>query len=260
MKEVARNVTKSNALVEASYKLTLNEQRLIILSLSHIDSRKIIPKEITITAEEFSRTYGIPMHKAYEELREATDNLYERDIQTYDGRQKERFRWVERVKYHTGQGVVSINFTRSVAPYISMIHRNFTSYPMNNVSSLRSVYSIRLFEMLMQYKTTGVFIVDVERFKERLEVQDKYPRFYDLKRRIIDPAVNELETKSELEIKWRPHLKKGKTIVQLRFDFKPTQQMRLDLPQDADTLPDLDAAVPPEPRKTALLGVLGTAS
>ncbi|KAF0190555.1 MAG: plasmid replication protein [Gammaproteobacteria bacterium] len=232
MAETALKVTKSNALVEASYRLTLNEQRLVILSLAHIDSRKPIPAEIRITAEEFSETYQIPIHKAYEELREATDNLYERDIQTYDGREKERFRWVEKVKYHNGKGYVTINFTRSVAPYISMIHRNFTSYPMNNVSSLRSVYSIRLFEMLMQYKSTGILIIDVEEFKERLEITEKYPRFYDLKRRIIDPAVNELETKSELIIKWRPNLKKGKSIVQLRFEFKPAQQLRLDLPPD----------------------------
>jgi plasmid replication initiation protein len=93
----------------------------------------------------------------------------------------------------------------------------------------------------MQYKSTGILIIDVEEFKERLEITEKYPRFYDLKRRIIDPAVNELETKSELIIKWRPNLKKGKTIVQLRFEFKPAQQLRLDLPADKNV-----AALPRE--------------
>ncbi|WP_171261814.1 replication initiation protein [Acinetobacter baumannii] len=87
-----KNVTKSNDLVMAAYKLTLNEQRLLLAAISQIDPRKPMPRPISITAQDFSEQYGIPLKHAYEALKEATSALYERDIKTFDGRYKSRFR------------------------------------------------------------------------------------------------------------------------------------------------------------------------
>lgn len=54
-------VTKHNGLIEASYKLTLNEQRLVLLCISQLDPRKPLPKEnlFTITAKDFASMFGI---------------------------------------------------------------------------------------------------------------------------------------------------------------------------------------------------------
>ena len=46
-------ITKSNHLVEASYSLTLQEQRLILSCLAKVDSRNEAPKEITLSAQEY---------------------------------------------------------------------------------------------------------------------------------------------------------------------------------------------------------------
>lgn len=99
-----KNVTKSNDLVKAAYKLSLNEQRLLLAAISQIDPRKPMPRPISITAPDFSDQYGIPLKHAYEALKEATSSLYERDVKTYDGRYKSRFRWVDRVDYLDGGG------------------------------------------------------------------------------------------------------------------------------------------------------------
>ena len=103
MDESNLTITKSNYLIEASYKLTLNEQRLILACIAQLDSRKPMPNgKLTVRATDFADTYGIPEHKAYEYLEEATTKLFERDIKTYDGRSHQRFRWVDWVKYHDG--------------------------------------------------------------------------------------------------------------------------------------------------------------
>jgi hypothetical protein len=79
-------VSKSNHLIEAGYKLTLNEQRLILTAISKLDGRKPFPKdnEFIITAQEFSKAFDIPIKQAYENLENASSRLYERDIKTYD--------------------------------------------------------------------------------------------------------------------------------------------------------------------------------
>jgi hypothetical protein len=50
------SVTKSNYLVDASYKLTAQAQKLVLACLAKIDSRKDVPKEITITSQAHQPT------------------------------------------------------------------------------------------------------------------------------------------------------------------------------------------------------------
>ena len=213
-------VTKHNSLIEASYKLTLNEQRLILVCIAKLDGRKPLPKDnlFVITAKEFSETFGIDEKHAYTALDEASSSLYERDIKTYDGKYRDRFRWVSGVRYHDQEGKVTLGFSNWIAPYLTMLHERFSSYKLKQIASLKSIYSIRLIEFLMQFKATGKLIIELEKFKERLEIKNEYQRFYDLKRRVIEPAVNELSEKSNLTIKWKS-IKLGRSIKQLEFKF-----------------------------------------
>jgi plasmid replication initiation protein len=213
-------ITKHNCLIEASYKLTLNEQRLVLLCIARLDTRKPLPKEniFTITAKEFAKTFGIEEKHAYEALDEAASALYDRDIKTYDGKYRERFRWICGIKYHDNEGKVTLGFSTWITPYLTMLHERFSSYKLKQIAGLKSIYSIRLLEFLMQFKATGKLIIELDRFKERLELKDEYKRFYNLRMRVIEPAIKELTEKSHLLINWKP-IKSGKTIKQLEFIF-----------------------------------------
>ena len=165
-----KNVTKSNDLVMAAYKLTLNEQRLLLAAISQIDPRKPMPRPISITAQDFSEQYGIPLKHAYEALKEATSALYERDIKTFDGRYKSRFRWVDRVDYLDGGGETKLFFTVHVQPYLVHLNQRFTTYELKRIADLTSTHSIRLFELLQQFRSTGFYRVSVAEFRELLEL------------------------------------------------------------------------------------------
>lgn len=214
-------VTKHNSLVEASYKLTLNEQRLLLVCISKLDPRNLLPKNnlFTVTAKEFSEIFGIEEKHSYKSLEDAATTIYDRDIKTHDGGSRERFRWVYYVKYHDDEGKITLGFSPIITPYLSMLHEKFTSYKLTQVSRLKSIYSIRLFEMLISFKTTGKFIIGVSKFKKLLEIENQYARFFDLKRWVIDPAIKELQCKSNLKI-YLKLIKKGRKIENLFFTFK----------------------------------------
>jgi plasmid replication initiation protein len=214
-------VAKANALVQASYKLSLNEQRLVLACVAQLDSRKLLPKDnlFTLTAADFAETYGITVDQAYEALNEASNSLYERDVKLFDGKVKERFRWVYHVKYYQGESKVCLGFSQTIMPYLTMLNKQFTSYQMANVAKLRSTYSIRLYEFLIQYKSTGKLIIKLDDLKQRLELDGQYSRFSNMKMRILDPAVKELKEKSSLVIDWRA-IKKGRTVDRLEFTFR----------------------------------------
>jgi plasmid replication initiation protein len=228
-----KNVTKSNDLVMAAYKLTLNEQRLLLAAISQIDPRKPMPRPISITAQDFSEQYGIPLKHAYEALKEATSALYERDIKTFDGRYKSRFRWVDRVDYLDGGGETKLFFTVHVQPYLVHLNQRFTTYELKRIADLTSTHSIRLFELLQQFRSTGFYRVSVAEFRELLELGPSYERYSNLKLKVIDPAIAELREKSGLLIELKTE-KKGRAINRLIFTFRDDDQMKLNFPDLVD--------------------------
>lgn len=224
-------VTKSNHLVEAGYKLSLDEQRLILTAISRLDGRKPMPRHnaFTITAQEFSSMFDVPVNQAYESLDNAASRLYERDIKTYDGKHKtrERFRWVDGVKYWDGEGKVTLNFSNKIIPYLTRLFTQLTSYDLKQISKLNSSYAIRFYELMAQFKSTSVRWIKLDTLKERLELCGQYPRFYDLKRRVIDPSVAEINRTTNLSISWVT-VKEGRVIKGLTFEIKEkTEQLKI---------------------------------
>ena len=216
-------VTKSNHLIEAGYKLSLNEQRLILSVIAQLDGRKPIPKDnyFVITADEFAKNFGIPLKQAYEVLDEAASRLYERDIKAFDknGRTRERFRWVDGVKYWDGEAKVTLSFSQRIIPYLTKLHTELTSYELKQISKLKTSYSIRFYELLIQFRSTGERYISLEKLYERLEITNQYNRFYNLKKRILEPSINDINTSTSLSVEWDV-VKKGKTITGLSFKFK----------------------------------------
>lgn len=215
-------ITKSNYLIEAGYKLSLNEQRLILTAIGYLDGRKPIPKSnlFTITASEFSETFGIPLKQSYEILEDASSRLYERDIKTFDPKAKTRgrFRWVDSVKYWDGEAKVTLSFCTHIIPYLTLLHQQFTTYELKQIVQLKTAYAIRFYELLVQFLKTGERYISLEKLRILLELEEEYKRFFDLKKRIIDPAIHAINESTNLIVEWDVK-RKGRNIVGLIFIF-----------------------------------------
>jgi plasmid replication initiation protein len=213
-------VTKSNYLVEASYSLTLQEQRLILACLSRIDPRKEAPKEVSILASDYAEIMHIDIKNAHRELYKAANKLYDRSIVVSDPEKTEEFRWIQKKAiYHQGEGRVVFTWSDDVLVYISQLQRRFTSYRLHDVVRLGSPYSIRLYELLMQFSATKDRKINLVDFKSLFNLEDKYPLFRDLNKRVIKPAVKEINESSNLVVYYST-IKKGRTVVALQFDFQ----------------------------------------
>jgi plasmid replication initiation protein len=216
-------VTKSNHLVEAGYKLSLNEQRLILSAIARLDGRKPFPKEneFVITAAEFANSYGVPLNQAYETLEDAASRLYERDIKSFDhaAKVRERFRWVDGIKYWYGEAKVTLSFSSKIMPYLTQLHQQFTSYELKQISRLKTSYSIRFYELLVQFLKTEERYISLEQLRMQFELYKQYPRFFDFKKRIIDPSMLEINATTNLTVEWDV-VKKGRTITGLMFVFQ----------------------------------------
>ena len=94
------------------------------------------------------------------------------------------------------------------------------------MANLRSTYAVRLFEWCIQFVDNGWLIIPLDDLVQRLGVA--YTRYADIRRKVIEPAVKELQAKSNLDIKWEP-VKEGRSVKSIRFTFKEQDQRKLDL-------------------------------
>lgn len=215
-------VTKCNHLVEASYKLTLDEQRLLYLTMCQLDPMKPIPKDnyFEIKSEDFCEVFGTDRRLVYDQMKNASNELAERWIRTHDARCHSKIRWVFGVKYHDGEGRVTLGFSPPIIPYLTMLKKQFTSLKISQIAQLKSVYSIRLLEFVMQFKSTGKFVISLEKFRDRLGLKNEYSEFFNLRLRVIEPAITELSKKSDIHIEWKAVRGKGRKVTGLEFTIK----------------------------------------
>lgn len=211
-------VYKSNWLVEAAYKTTLNEQRLILAMIAKVDPKKELPKAFTLSVEEFLTCFpSIGEKNAARELKKAAESLWDRTIIVKDPKRKRWFRWIqERAEYK--DGTVEIMFSNQIVPYLTNLRENFTRYQLSKVSHLKSNYSIRLFELLRQFEFKKERIVSLEELRIMLQIENKYQEFRDLNKWVLKPAINELNKKTQYSIMIHP-LKKLRRVTHIQFYF-----------------------------------------
>ena len=224
---------KSNALVEASYKLTLQEQRFLLLCISRLKSgvdaaSSELQKNLIITAEEYFNSFPDMGRKNAEiQLQEAVDRLWDRSILLKDDEKQEEFRWIQRrAQYLKGEAKVQITFSDSVMPYLTQLQGQFTKVIIKNISRLSRSYSIRIYELLQQFRSTGERIISLDDFRSMLDICDKYQTYKSLNQQLLKPCIDELNLKSDLLVTVET-IKKGRTVVALHFRFKEDKQIKV---------------------------------
>lgn len=241
-------VNMSNALARASHSLSLSEKRIISAALGQTDS---LPAKslmlgqnqgwkVKLTASDYATTFDVSMDTAYDQLKSASDVLFERYIRLVDktprGPKERKFRWVSGVTYHHGEGWVELNFTPEVAPHVLALRRNFTTYKLKQAAAYRSIFTWRLMECFMSWTDSkkhpagvmcGRYSPDIEEFQKAMDAPESCLTDYaQLRRRVIEPAVKELREKGNLLIEWEPE-RKGRKVTKLHFVFKPNPQQSL---------------------------------
>jgi plasmid replication initiation protein len=217
-------VVKSNQVITASYKLTMNEQRIVLACIAKIDCMKELTKDdgVTIRVDEIKDLLQIDdksNNSFYGAMKSAADKLYERSILLDD--EGSRRRWVYEVNYNKHKGDITLYFSPTIIPYLTELKGNFTKYKLEHISKFRSVHSIRIYELLCQYGFIGERELELEELKAILGLEDKYARPSNFISRVIDVAVDEINKYSNIKVAYGIR-KTGKRIthIQLSFDMK----------------------------------------
>ena len=218
-------VVRHNNLNQASYALPLDARRLIISAISKVNSAESIPDEIQIYSDEFAEQWNLKKNNSYTQLKNARKKLFDQVVKVnkIDSGEVWEVRWVDAAAYQDGKGYIVLSFSNRIKPYLSDLKSHFTSYRLNEIRHFRSTHAIRIYELLMQYKKTGWYLVTVADLKHMLNVSDKYKRWAEFKRNVLDVSIKEINTQSNFEISVE-FKRKGRFIHEIYFKIDHKQQ------------------------------------
>lgn len=231
-------VYKSNALIEASYRLSLYEQRIVLACVAQVrrDEPLTDQKLYTVSAQQIADLTGVGLKTAYRHLKAASERLFERRVTLHqapngEGRPAVRLtRWVQTVEYKEEEGMVALRFGTDMVPYLSQLTEQFTRYALADVAKMKSPHATRLYELLCQWRDAGKREISVDWLRTSLQLENRYARIPDLKRWVIQPAVDQINEHSPLWCKWDQR-KTGRRVSHLVFTFGEKKTEKDDMPR-----------------------------
>ena len=210
-------VVKSNRLNSAIQNLSLPELRIVQLAI--VDARETgnglsTDTPLRIDAMRYAEAFETTRQNAYNRMKEAEETLFNRRFTFLDSEGKTvKSRWIQRVRYLDDEGAIELAFTLDVVKGITRLdgaEEFFTQYLLSQTSNLNSVYSVRLYELLIQWKTAGKTpVFELSLFRGQMGLNDgEYKAMCDFKKRVLDLAVNEINEKTDLTVSYTQE-KKG---------------------------------------------------
>ena len=241
-------VSKDNSLIGASYSLGVVEQRLIFLAIIEAREQKTLIEAgglLRIYAQGYAKQFDVEKHTSYEAMKRAVEGLYEAGFAytKMDERSGKighyKSRWVDKIGYIDDLGCVELVFASDVIPLITRLEARYTEYELKQVVGLQSEYAIRLYELIIQWRSVGkTNQISLGELRDKLGLIDEYQRIEAFKRRVLDLAIRQINEHTDITAEYEQH-KQGRVITGFTFRFKPKKNTK-----KADTQTDaIDAGI-----------------
>jgi|JI8StandDraft_1071087.scaffolds.fasta_scaffold34213_4 plasmid replication initiation protein len=255
-------IKKDNRLIEANYKITTNQWRVIISLLGKIRTDDKDFEDYTVNLAELAEFFKVTKSRSfYAEVQQATRDLMDTTIDISMGKRRRYTHFVSFVEYVEGEASILIRFDKALKPYLLNLQNNFTTYELAAVMNFKTSYGIRFYEFLKMRQNMGKggqFYIQysILELKEKLGIAlDQYKYTKDFRVYVIEPALREIHEYSDLNILFEQieYPKKGRAIYGVKIVAEPKKQRMLAI-EDAKDVPSQESQ--PEQRPKAVQALL----
>lgn len=218
------NAAQSNKLIEATYKMSVPAKRVMLMLLGQIHpGQQDISGKIQIHASDYSQKTGISLHQSYVDIKKGCHELMKTIITTRNQKEKstEMCVVVSWMKYHDNEGWLEATFTQWIAPYLHSLSgkKGYTSIRIDEAVKFKRFYTIRLYELLMQWESTGKRYIKIESLRQVFQIENsKYVKFGAFRKYVLEPSIYEINEKTSWDVSWEA-VKTGRKITSISFSF-----------------------------------------
>lgn len=228
-------IVKGNDLIQNSrYKLTLDEQKIILYWCTKIRPNDADFYEYEFDMYDFCDLCGITRNRKNRlNLEKTLVSLQTKNFAIVkpgeDITETTWYTWFSHITFIDKSPKARMAFDPALKPYLLGLKANFTPYWLENILPMKSGYSVRLYELLRSYLNIGECTYTLEEIRERLETE--YDRWDNLKARIIDRAVEEINKYTDIAVEYQA-IRTGHAYTGIRFTV--TRQTRRQIGEKHD--------------------------
>mgnify|MGYP006430554589 CR=1 FL=1 len=251
-------VAKANQLIQGRHDFTTAEQRIFVSMVAELDRSMETFPEQEIRIEDVCKPSGIDPSNLYRRVDEITDNLLDKKVsvrQNDDEGEETRFKKYNvfsTCEYERGSGTVTAKFNDDMASFLLKLKERFTLYLVTVFLRLRSRYSTQIYERLKMRQDLRRLSMSVEALRMGLSIENKYSKFSDLKRSVLERARKELKEKADIYFTYRINRKNNspQSIDFFIHDNEPVIQEILEGNENmSDSLPGCEENGEERPRE-----------
>jgi plasmid replication initiation protein len=227
-KERNMKVYKADELLQkARFTLTITEQRLILYAITKIKPTDTAFTEYEFNLKDFYSVCGISGKESYTEIKKQCISLKSKawwiTVLDENGSEWESaVTWFNTLRTNKKSGKIRIKFHEDMMPYLLELSKQyeetgnyFTSYDFKYILPMKSIYSIRIYELLKSYqKNNKSWWFKFDKLKHILDCVNY--EWYDFKRRVLEPGINEINKFTDLSIEYST-VKDGNKIDEIIF-------------------------------------------
>jgi plasmid replication initiation protein len=225
-------VTQANKLAEASYSMTLEEKRVVLLIVSLVRKEDGDFKTYRIPITDIRDYLNLRSNKLYADIKRVADALMSRVLHIpEEGGGWLKVGWLSSARYvpkgYRGAETASLEvcFSPEMKPYLLELKAHFSSYMLQNVAGLRSFYSIRLYELLQSRRRLKAAMFEVATLRKILKAENKYANYKDFRARVILTAQAELEAKTDLAFEFL-ETRRGRKVMSINFVIRDNHPVK----------------------------------
>jgi plasmid replication initiation protein len=218
-------VYKSNSLIQAAYRLSVNEQRIVLNCIAQINAAEDVTDDVMykVSLHDISQQTGIEINNLYKDFKAAALRLQDRKVRIPAPTTTTKDRvlityWVQTIAYSDSEATIELRFSKDILPYLTQLKEQFTKYKLKHVAKMKSTYGVRLYELLIQHKQFGSREIEIEWLREIFQLKNNYPAIKDFKKRVIEPALKDINETSNLWVTYTQK-KSGRRVTHFTFVF-----------------------------------------
>lgn len=246
-KQIAR--LENRFIFNAHYRLTANEQKIILFLASNINlqqedfQRQTVP---VIVLEQILKNSDKKWGSLYDRMQEFASRIISKHISfptdfEIDGRKFPGYvNWFQSIspcKNSAGEVCLEFEFSNKLKPFLLSL-KEYVKLSRIDIAPMKSGYSIRVYSILKAYRdkmrkheTESSYTIGVEEMKSILGISGKYSAFDNFRRRVLNVAKKEInENSSSINIEFKG-LRSNRKITQIKFIITDKQASKqVDMP------------------------------
>lgn len=208
-------VAKSNDLIPLMSKYDLQDLRLIAYCLSCYNSKSYDNRKFSVKVSSIANIFEMDAKSSHSVMQRVVQAVKQPVVLKNENREKYIF-WFSEFEYIKNKGEIEFTLNESIIPYVLELKERFSVYRIGDVHQFKSASTWHLFENLNRWKNVKIWQISVADLKLLLSKEDKYKRFNSFKERCIEPAVAEINEKSNIFVEYQT-IKKGKVVIAIQF-------------------------------------------